>query len=82
VAAIERLIALGADPNGRTTFGGPSHGEGATPLHLAAGGGHREAARALLAAGADRTLRDALYDSTPAGWAEHGGDVELAELVA
>src|SRR5581483_7256650 len=81
VAAIERLVALGADPSGRTTFGGPTHGEGLTPLHLAAQGGRRDAVRALLAAGADRTARDALYDSTPAGWAEHGGDPETAALL-
>jgi Ankyrin repeats (3 copies) len=80
-AAIERLVALGADPSGRTTFGGPTHGQGVTPLHLAAQGGHRDAVAALLAAGADRTARDALYDSTPAGWAEHGGDAATAELV-
>lgn len=73
LAAIARLIALGADPNGRSSFGGPDHGEDATPLHLAAGGGHLDAVRALLAAGGDPRLRDARHDSTPAGWAEHDG---------
>jgi len=72
-AAVHRLLALGADPSGVTTFGGPGHGEGATPLHLAAAGGHLQAVAALLEAGADPTARDALFDSTPAGWAEHGG---------
>ena len=49
VGAIRRLVALGADPSGRTTFGGPEHGEGTTPLHLAAQNGgprrHRGTAR-------------------------------------
>jgi ankyrin repeat protein len=69
-AAVRRLLALGADPNAPTTFGGPEHGEGTTALHHAAEDGQLETIEALLDAGADRTLRDALYDSTPASWAE------------
>jgi hypothetical protein len=34
---------------------------------------HLEAIAALLDAGADPSARDALYGSTPAGWAEHAG---------
>jgi ankyrin repeat protein len=79
--AIRRLIALGADPNQRTTFGGPAHGERTTALHLAAQGGHLDAIRALLDLGADPTLRDGLYDSTPAGWAEHGGSAAARDLL-
>jgi ankyrin repeat protein len=81
VASIERLVALGADPNRRTTFGGPGHGEDATALHLAAQDGHLEAIRTLLALGADPAIRDGLYDATPAGWAEHGGHVAARELL-
>ena len=54
--AVRALLALGADPSGVSTFGGPTHGEGVTPLHLAAQGGHLDAIRALLEAGADPTL--------------------------
>jgi ankyrin repeat protein len=79
VAAIRALAALGADPNQRATFGGPSHGEGVTALHLAAQNGHLGAIEALLELGADAALTDALYDATPAGWAEHGGHREAAE---
>jgi ankyrin repeat protein len=81
VAAIRRLVALGADPNRRTTFGGPAHGKRATALHLAAQNGDVDAIRALLELGADPSLRDALYDSTPAGWAEHGGKHAAKELL-
>jgi ankyrin repeat protein len=80
-AAIKALIALGADPNGRSTFGGPSHGDGVTPLHLAAQGGNLGAIEALLDGGADPTLRDGLYSSTPAGWAEFGREHAAAELL-
>jgi len=79
--AILGLLALGADPNGRGTFGGPEHGDGTTPLHHAAEGGHLDAIRALLDSGADPTVRDALYDSTPAGWAEHFGREEARGLL-
>jgi ankyrin repeat protein len=80
-AAIRRLVALGADPNGRSTFGGPEHGVGTVPLHLAAQSGHIAAIETLLALGADPTVRDELYDGTPADWAEHGCNAKAAELL-
>ena len=80
-AAVRRLIELGAEPSGRSTFGGPTHGEGVTPLHLAAQGGHLDAARALLDAGADPRARDANFDATPDGWAEHGGHPAVAAAI-
>ena len=55
------------------------HGANVTALHLAANNGHTEAALLLLEHGADPTLREALYGSDPAGWAEHFGHRELAQ---
>ena len=81
VAAIARLVELGADPTGRSTFGGPTHGRGLTPLHLAAQNGNVDAVTALLELGADPAPTDALYDSPPAGWAEHFGHPEVAALI-
>jgi ankyrin repeat protein len=81
VAAVQRLLELGADPNARTTFGGPDHGEAATPLHLAAESNRLEVMRALLEAGADPTIRDARHDHTPAGWAEYGGQQAALDLL-
>jgi ankyrin repeat protein len=79
--AVSRLLALGADPNRRGTFGGPEHGDGTTALHHAAEGGHLDVIRALLAGGGDPTIRDALYDGTPADWAEHSGREEARNLL-
>ena len=53
-----------------------------TPLHLAAQGGHLDAIGLLLDAGADPTLRDALYGGTPEDWAEHGGQRAAQQLLA
>jgi ankyrin repeat protein len=79
--SILRLVALGADPNQRTTFGGPDHGEGATALHLAAQTGDLGAIRTLLDAGADPGLEDALHGGTPAHWAEHAGQQTASDLL-
>ena len=64
-ATIRRLVALGADPSRRTTFGGPGHGQATTALHLAAQNGHLDAIRALLELGADPTLEDASTAAPP-----------------
>jgi ankyrin repeat protein len=81
VDSLRKLVELGADVNQRATFGGPTHGEGVTALHLAAQAGSREAVEELLELGADAEVRDALYESQPAGWAEFGGYDELADLL-
>jgi len=79
VAAIRRLVELGADPNRQGTFGGPSHGEGVTAIHLAAQGGRRDAVFALLELGADPELRDSIYEGNAIGWARAGGNEALAD---
>lgn len=80
--AVECLIALGAVVDQQATFGGPTHGEGVTALHIAAQAGNVHAVDALLAAGADPSLRDALYHGTAAGWAHQGGHADLAGRLA
>jgi ankyrin repeat protein len=82
VDAIRTLLSLGADVNQRATFGGPTHGDGVVALHLAAQGGHTDAVEALLEGGADPTLRDLLHNGPASGWAEFGGHLELAKLLA
>lgn len=80
LAAARWLLDHGADVNRRATFGGPEHGEGVTALHLAAQSDHVEMARLLLERGADPTIPDAIYTSTPAGWAEHFGSSGVKAL--
>ena len=71
VDAARWLLDRGAPVNQRATFGGPTHGEGVTALHLAAQNDRVEMIELLLARGADPSIQDALYQSTPEGWAEH-----------
>ena len=73
-AAVKWLLDHGADPNVRW-----SHwNDLLTPLHLAVLGNHPDVTRALLAAGADPTIRDTEHDSDALGWAQfflqHRGD--------
>jgi ankyrin repeat protein len=53
----------------------------ATGLHYAAYRGHRAMVEFLLQRGADPTIQDPKVSSTPAGWAQHSGYVDLKELL-
>lgn len=81
VESVRTLIELGADPNQRGTFGGPSHGEGVTAIHLAAQAGRREAVVALLELGADPLILDGLHGGDALGWARVGGHEDLADVL-
>jgi hypothetical protein len=76
-AMIGLLLEHGADPNRPERI----HNVGATALHGAACHGQLDALQTLLEAGADPTVRDAIYDSTPAGWAEEFGKHAAHELL-
>jgi len=80
-AAVERLLALGADPTGRGSYGGKSHGRQVTPLHLAGASGDAATVKLLLDAGAGTAVLDGHGYGTPAGWARHSGHPEIAELI-
>ena len=54
---------------------------GATALHHAAWAGDLERIEQLLAAGADPTITDTRFGSTPLGWAEHAYQTEAAEML-
>ena len=81
VDSIRTLVELGADVDQRGTFGGPSHGEGVTAIHLAAQSGQREAVAVLLELGADPLIQDELHGGNALGWARVGGHEELADIL-
>lgn len=75
IATLEILLGTGLEINARLA----SHPYSPTLLHQAAWFGHRKLAEWLLDRGADPTIRDHQFNGTPAGWAQHGGQPELAE---
>jgi len=70
--AIRVLVALGFDVNARHR---------ATALHEAALRGDLPIVSLLVERGADPTLVDTEHDSTPKGWAQHGGQTAVVEYL-
>jgi len=64
-AVLETMLACGFEPNAPDK-------DGVTPIHRAAMGGHVEAARVLLAHGADVGALDGMFSATPLVWAVEG----------
>lgn len=72
-AAIARIAAAGFDVDIKSG--------GRTALHQAAWAGDVDKVRALLDAGADPSIVDDEYGTTPLGWAEHAYQPKTAELL-
>ncbi len=66
---------------GPATFGGATHGEGITALHLAEQNDDVEMARLLIAYGVDTSVQDAIYHSSPRGWAVHFGSRAVLDVL-
>jgi ankyrin repeat protein len=81
VDAVRALVELGADPDRRGTFGGPSHGQGVTAIHVAAQAGRRDSVVALLDLGADPLILDELHGGSALGWARSGGHGDLEDVL-
>ena len=75
------LLDHGADVNQKGTFGGLTHGQGITALHLAAQNGHMPMVKLLVERGADRSIKDDLYQATPEGGAAYFGQAEVREYL-
>lgn len=71
---IQQLVKQGADVNARTRE------EAQTPLHIAAALGKMKSVEALIALGADRTIKDA-QGRTPLDAAERAGLTEVVALL-
>jgi hypothetical protein len=76
------LLDHGANINQKGTFGGLTHGQGITALHMAAQNGHLAMVKLLLERGADQTIRDDLYHSTAEGAAAYFGQVAVREILS
>ena len=77
-AVVRLLLDAGEDPNRFHPKGYHAH---STPLHSAAFGNHLDLARLLVERGARTDIRDTIYSATPLGWAEYGGQAEVAEYL-
>jgi hypothetical protein len=80
-AAIPLLAELGWDVNARARVDFPIEQEWETALHEAAGAGEVDAVRMLIELGADPGSRDARFNGTPLGWAEHFGQQAMADYL-
>ena len=81
VETAEWLIDHGATVNQKATFGGLTHGQGVTALHLASQNGHLSMVQSLVKRGADPGIKDDLYHSDAEGWANHFGQVTVRDYI-
>lgn len=75
------LLDHGANVDQKGTFGGLTHGQGVTGLHMAAQSGHIPMVKLLVERGADRSIQDDLYHSTAEGGAQYFGQVEVRDYL-
>lgn len=75
------LIDHGATVNLKATFGGPTHGQGVTALHMAAQSGHLSMVRLLIERGADPTITDDLHHGDAEGHANHFGQTAVLDYL-
>ena len=75
------LIDQGATVNRKATFGGLTHGQGITALHMASQNGHLSMVQFLIARGADPTIQDDLYHGDAAGAANFFGKIEVRDYL-
>jgi ankyrin repeat protein len=75
------LLDHGANIDQKATFGGLTHGQGITALHIAAQYGHMPAVRILVERGADRSIKDDLYHATAERGANYFGQNQVGDYL-
>jgi ankyrin repeat protein len=75
---VKLLLDAGEDPK---RFNPPGTHQHSTPLHQAALAGHESVVRLLVERGARLDTKDTIYQGTPLGWAEHGGQTAIAKYL-
>lgn len=78
IEVVKVLLDAGEDPSRYNPAGFHAH---STPLHQAALAGHFDVVRLLVSRGARRDLRDIHNNATPADWAEHVGQHDIASFL-
>jgi ankyrin repeat protein len=75
---LRELLDAGEDPNRFNPVGTHAH---STPLHQAVSSSNLETVQLLVVRGARLDVRDKSFRSTPLGWAEHFGFLEIADYL-
>jgi ankyrin repeat protein len=79
IATAEWLIDHRATIDLKGTFGGLTHGQGVTALHMAAQNGHLAMVQLLIQRGADPKIKDDLYHGDAEGAASHFGQLAVRD---
>ena len=82
IETAEWLIDHGATANRKATFGGLTHGQGVTALHMASQSGHLPMVQLLVQKGADPAIRDDLYRSDALAAANHFGRIAVRDYLS
>ena len=77
IETAEWLIDHGATVNLKATFGGLTHGQGLTALHIASQNGHLPMVQMLVKRGADPKIEDDLYHGDAEGAANYFGQIAV-----
>jgi ankyrin repeat protein len=75
------LIDHGATVDRRATFGGLTHGQGITALHMASQNGHLSMVQLLIARGADPSIKDDLHHGDAEGAANFFGQIAVRDYL-